>query len=235
MSAVAKDLQRLQSAGHAPNAPDRAVAMKRAREALAPSLNGREAPLYPVQALGPLAEACTSIADAGQVQSAMVGQCLLGAASLLTQGLHNVETPNGKRPLSLYLLTLGDSGDGKSTAQAPALRPVNEWQREASHQYREALATYEAARAKRKKGEEPPQPPAAPYRLVSDATVEGLRRDLDGGPSSQGVFTDEAAAILAGYGMRSRPSAWCKSTARRELRCAVLSGLLPTAEWAQYR
>jgi toxin ParE1/3/4 len=33
----------------------------------------------------------------------------------------------------------------------------------------------------------------------------------------------------------SCPSAWCKSTARRELRCAVLSGLLPTAEWAQYR
>jgi hypothetical protein len=37
--------------------------------------------------------------------------------------------------------------------------------------------------------------------LVGDATVEGLRRDLDSGVCSQGVFTDEAAAILSGYGM----------------------------------
>ena len=43
--------------------------------------------------------------------------------------------------------------------------------------------------------------PASPFRLVSDATVEGLRRDFDTGPCSQGVFTDEAAAILSGYGM----------------------------------
>ena len=33
----------------------------------------------------------------------------------------------------------------------------------------------------------------------------------------------------------SCPSAWCKSTARRELRCAVLSGPQRTAEWEQYR
>ena len=181
--------------------PDRAHAVKRARELLAPSIKDREAPAYPVAALGPLAPACEAIAAAGQVQPAMVGQSLLGAASLLTQGLFNVETLAGNRPLSLYLLTLGDSGDGKSTAQGVALAPVNDWQRAAAKAYAEDVKAHDKAKATRKRSDDAPELPASPFRLVSDATVEGLRRDLDTGPCSQGVFTDEAAAILAGYGM----------------------------------
>ena len=200
MSAALLDLERARAAA-AGVAPDRAQAIKQARELLAQSIKGREAPAYPVAALGPLAAACEAIATAEQVQPAMVGQSLLGAASLLTQGLFNVETLNGTVPLSLYLLTLGDSGDGKSTAQRAALAPVNDWQRAAAKAYADDLKAHDKARAKRKKGEEPSELPASPFRLVSDATVEGLRRDLDNGPCSQGVFTDEAAAILSGYGM----------------------------------
>ena len=200
MSAVVQDLARLKTAGDAP-ALDRADAIKRARATLAPSLKGRAAPAYPATALGPLAPACEAIAMAGQVQPAMVGQCLLGAASLLTQGLRNVETLAGKSPLSLYLLTLGDSGDGKSTAQGAALAPVNDWQRCEAQRYRENLTDFDRAKATRKRGDDPPEVPACPFRLVGDATVEGLRRDLDAGVCSQGVFTDEAAAILSGYGM----------------------------------
>lgn len=199
-AAVMEDLARAREAAE-PRTFDRDAAIKRARELLAPALRDREAPAYPLAALGPLADACEAIATHGQVQPAMVGQCLLGAASLLTQGLFNVETLAGHRPLSLYLLTLGDSGDGKSTAQGPALRCVHEWQREAARAYSAELADYEKAKAKRKKGEEPPDAPASPYRLMRDATVEGLRRDLDSGPCSQGIFTDEAAAVLSGYGM----------------------------------
>lgn len=180
---------------------ERTEAIERARALLAPSLKGRQAPPYPVDALGTLAPACKAIASAGQMQPAMAGQCLLGAASLLTQGLYNVETMNGRRPLSLYLLTLGDSGDGKSSAQRVALQPVHELQRAQSKTLEQAQRDYEEAKAKRKKGEPLPERPGCPYRLVSDATVEGLRRDLELGVSSQGVFTDEAAAILSGYGM----------------------------------
>ena len=131
----------------------------------------------------------------------MVGQSLLGAASLLTQGLFNVETLAGTRPLSLYLLTLGDSGDGKSTAQSAALAPVSEWQRVQAREYAHDLKELDRAKGKGQKGESPPEAPQCPFRLVSDATVEGLRRDLDGGVCSQGIFTDEAVAILSGYGM----------------------------------
>lgn len=199
---MSADLARLRTADEAP-AVDRAEAIRRARAVLAPSLKGRQAPAYPVAALGPLAPACEAVASAGQVQPAMAGQCLLGAASLLTQGLFNVETLNGRRPLSLYLLTLGDSGDGKSTAQGAALAPVNEWQRREAKRYSAELADFERDKRKRKpkSDEDVPEAPACPFRLVSDATVEGLRRDLESGVCSQGVFTDEAAAILSGYGM----------------------------------
>jgi hypothetical protein len=201
MSAAAlKDLARAQAADQGPGV-DRATALTAAREALAPSLADRQAPPYPVAALGPLAAACEAIAREGQVQPAMVGQAMLGAASLLTQGLFNVDTMNGSRPLSLYLLTLGDSGDGKSTAQGAALAPVTEWQRQQARAYADDLQDFERDKANRKKGDAPPQAPRCPYRLASDATVEGLRRDLDTGVCSQGVFTDEAAAILSGYGM----------------------------------
>lgn len=179
---------------------DRAAAIKRARVLLSPNIKGKSAP-YPIDALGPLADACVAIAGGGQVEPAMAGQCLLGAASLLTQGLRNVETLAGPRPLAIYALTLGYSGDGKSVAQGVALATVHEWQREQGKAFDEAQRDYENARAKRKKGDDVPEPPRSPYRLVGDATVEGLRRDLESGPCSQGIFTDEAATILGGYGM----------------------------------
>jgi hypothetical protein len=188
-------------AGGDASKPDRDEALKQARTALQPSPKGRAAPTYPVEALGTLAPVCKDIAEGGQVQSAMVGQCLLGAVSLLTQGLRNVETLNSKRPLSLYLLTMGDSGDGKTTAQNLALSPVNEWQRGEAERYRQEQKDFDAAKATRKRGTAPPEEPPCPFRLCSDSTVEGLRCDLDSDVCAQGIFTDEAAAILSGYGM----------------------------------
>jgi len=184
----------------------KAAALRCAQALLAPR-ERRDVPAYPTEALGPLAEACRFIAEEGQVEAAMAGQCLLGAASLVTQGLHNVETLAGRRPLALNLLTQGDSGDGKSTAQNVALRAVHERQRAQAREFEAAQRAHEQALATRKRSEDPPEAPASPYRLIRDATVEGLRRDLHTGPCSQGVFTDEAAAILSGYGMTAESRA----------------------------
>lgn len=184
---------------------DKKAAIEYARKALAPNI--RSAPPYPVEALGPLADACQAIADEGQLEPAMAGQCLLGAASLLTQGLCNVRTLAGIKPLSLALLTFGDSGDGKTTAESAALAPVAEWQRVQSKAFR--LACEQRADAKE-------AAPRAPHRLVQDPTVEGLRRDLDTGPCSQGIFSSEGASMLTGYGM---------SAEHRAKTAAVLNGL----------
>ena len=200
------------------NAPGRDVdpkdAIERARLLLAPQR--ADVPGYPTEALGPLAEACRAIVAEGQLQPAMAGQCLLATASLLTQGLFNVRTLAGVKPLSLYMMTLGDSGDGKSTAEVVALHPVREWQREAGKRYAAALQLFEQERTKQKKGDAAPVEPANPYRLSRDATVEGLRRDLDAGPCSQGMYTSEAAAVLCGYGL---------SAEHRAKTAAVFNGL----------
>lgn len=191
---------------------DRPRALRKARALLAPSLKGREAPVYPLHALGPLAQVAADVAEHGQMQPALVGQSLLGAASLLTQGLFNVRTLAGDKPLSLYLLTLGESGDGKSTADGVAMAAVKEWQRNAGELYRAELRQHAAECKALKKGDPEPETPRSPYRLVRDATVEGLRRDLEHGPGSQGLFTDEAAAMLAGYGMSAENKSKTAST-----------------------
>lgn len=168
--------------------------MKRAGKMLAGG--PREAEPYPVSALGPLAEACAAIAEGGQIAPDMVGQCLLATAGLLTQSRANVRTLAGVKPLSLYMLTIGYSGDGKSTADEVALARVRDWQREKAAAY-----SVEVKAAARKNSETIPDALREPYRITRDATVEGIRRAFKQGLPSQGVFTSEAAAMIAGYGM----------------------------------
>ncbi len=224
MSAVLKDLASIRNAGQPPEptpAFDRPRALRKARELLAPSLKGREAPAYPLAALGALAPVAAEIAEHGQMQPALVGQSLMGAASLLTQGLFNVRTLAGVKPLSLFLLTLGESGDGKSTADAVAMASIKDWQRAAGERYQAERRQHAADCKAVKKGDTEPDEPRSPYRLVRDATVEGLRRDLEHGPSAQGLFTDEAAAMLAGYGM---------SAEHKSKTAATFSGLWDTGD-----
>jgi hypothetical protein len=179
-------------------------------------------PEYPAQALGEcLAPAAAAIAEEGQLSLAMVGQSLLGAAALLAQGRNNVRTLAGIKPLSLFLLTIGESGDGKSTADGAALTPVRGWQREKAKVYEADLARHDAEQAATKRGDPPPAPPLAPWALMRDATVEGIRAGFQHGRSSQGVFTAEAGAMLAGYGM---------SKDNRQKTCATFNELWDDGE-----
>jgi phage/plasmid primase-like uncharacterized protein len=162
---------------------------------------------YPITALGPLADACKAISDGVQINPAIVGQSLLAAASLLAQSIANATTADGSKPLSLNLLTIAESGDGKSTAEYIALAAVNQFQREESANYREALTEYEKKLRSTKRGEDPPVKPMQPYLLMRDATVEGIRRSFLEGHPSQGLFTSEAAVILHGYGMSAEQRA----------------------------
>jgi hypothetical protein len=133
----------------------------------------------------------------------MAGQSLLAAAALLVQGAANVRTLSGHAaPLSLYALTIAQSGDGKDTADRPALRPIHDFQREAGRRHSEAMQAYEEAKSRRKKNDPPPDPPGpAPYRIAADLTIEGMRRSFAEGVSAQGVFSTEAGAVLAGHAM----------------------------------
>jgi len=177
----------------------RAEAMKRALALLSGAEHVGQA--YPVDALGPLAEPCKAIVEGGQIATDMAGQCLLGAAALLTQSKANVRTLAGIKPLSLNLQTIGESGDGKSSTDDVALNPMRQWQRVEGTRYRAALELFEREAAKRKKGDPKVEMEREPYLVMRDGTVEGIRRAFKQGLPSQGVFTSEAAAMIAGYGM----------------------------------
>ena len=102
--------------------------LQHAREVFAPTEGAT--PDYPFAALGPLAEACNVIAEHGQVSHAMAGQCLLTTSALLAQSVADVRTLAGVKPLSLYGLTVAESGNGKSTAEKAGLQPVHDRQSE---------------------------------------------------------------------------------------------------------
>ncbi|MFV8823544.1 DUF3987 domain-containing protein [Thauera sp. WH-2] len=157
---------------------------------------------YPTDALGPLAPACEAIAEGGQMASAMAGQSLLATSALLAQSCADVRTLAGIKPLSIYGFTIADSGDGKSTAEGVAMKPIRDRQREEAEAHRQQIEEYQRAKASRKKGEpldvEVGRPP---YRIMRDGTVEGIRAGFQHGMPSQGVFTSEAAIMVSGYGM----------------------------------
>ena len=167
--------------------------LKRANEILKPIAGSSEK--YPLEALGPLVDVTRSLAENGQVPEEMAGQCILGTAALLAQSKANVKTLAGIKPLSLFLLTIADSGEGKSTADDAAQYSVIECQREAAKQYLNETRQAEAEKGKSK------DIIREPYRIMRDGTVEGIRRSFRQGVPSQGVFSSEAAIMLAGYGM----------------------------------
>lgn len=177
-------------------------ALKRAERLLTPEPQGSGSD-YPIEALGPLANAARALAEGVQVEPAMAGQSLLAAAALLAQSVANVRSLDGAvKPLSAYALTVAASGDGKDSADRVALRPVHEFQREQGRRYDAAQRERERAEATRKRGEEPPEPlPPAPYRIAADVTLEGLRRSFVEGVASQGAFSTEAGVILAGHAL----------------------------------
>jgi GNAT superfamily N-acetyltransferase len=181
---------------------------------------------FPVEALGAiLGGAARSIHETVQAPLAMCCNSVLAAAALATQPYGDVYIPSvGKRPISEFFLTVGESGERKSTVDRWALYAVHEHCGElrqshfkARQEFNMALETYRIARrqalaAHKKLSKEAiaaalqeigpaPTPPATPVLIVSDLTLEGLRDLLDKGCAAVGVFTDEGGTMTGGHAM----------------------------------
>ncbi|MCD2451645.1 DUF3987 domain-containing protein [Methylicorpusculum oleiharenae] len=154
-------------------------------------------PEYPVNGLGPLKDLCKSISEKAQLDPAMVGQAIITAASLVTQGSYEVQTLSGYKPLSLYGLTIAESGDGKSTAEGIVLQGVREFEKEKHNGYMERIANESEEKGKKKNAPREIEP----YLLASDSTVQGVIKSFKTGWPSQGIFTAEGATMLCGWGM----------------------------------
>ena len=177
---------------------------------------------YPIEALGPiLAPAARAIAEIVQVPEALAGNSVLAAAALAAQSHADVQTLGGPRPLSLFILTIAQSGDRKTAADGVALRAVHEHGKRMVLTYNSAVREWEAAqegakfdKRKAKNGAETgaeyastlkemaSEPkPRAPWLICSEPTAEGLVRSLADGQLAQGIFTDEGGQFIGGHAL----------------------------------
>jgi putative DNA primase/helicase len=85
---------------------------------------------YPLEALSPvMRSAVVEFVGHGQQPIPIVAGAALGAASLAMQGLADVERDTMLRgPVSLFLLTIAQSGERKTTADVRFRRAAREWQ-----------------------------------------------------------------------------------------------------------
>jgi hypothetical protein len=184
-----------------------------------------EAAPFPVAALGPLREPAEAIAHATEAPVAMCAASVLASAALAAQGHRDAETLNGTAPASLFLLTVAESGERKSTADRLAMRGVRDFEADLRTDYdiardlwRDAHEVWKATRAKivgDKKADSAakradlqdlgPEPaaPLKPHIVASAPTIEGITKHLPELRASLGIMTEEGGALIGGHSMKA--------------------------------
>lgn len=179
---------------------------------------------YPLSALGALlGNAAQAIIEAVQVADALAAQSVLAAAAMAAQPHGNVLRAGHAIPLSLYALSVAESGDRKSSSDRWALLAHQQYQRELIEQYktdfrifRDKNDAWQKLRAKMSgstRGDQDsdseqcgnlsePLPPPLPYVLCEEPTLEGVQKSLIQGHPSQGIFSDEGGQFFGGSATR---------------------------------
>ena len=101
---------------------------------------------FPVEALPELIrEAVQEVQDYTQAPTALVAASALTAVSIAVQGLADVEINwMMRRPISLFLLTIAESGERKTTCDRYFTKPLREFEREAAKKAALELVDYSA-------------------------------------------------------------------------------------------
>lgn len=184
---------------------------------------------YPVAALGPLHAAVQAVQGQTLAPVAIPAASALAVASLAVQAFADVDTLGGPRPVSLYVLTIAQSGERKSACDAPLMAALRDYEKEQAKAQRGAMQSWLnadaiwtgerdriLADAKKGHGEkrtaaqadlealgpEPAAPPSAD-RVVTNPTYQGLTRQFKEGLPSLSIFSDEGGMFLGGYAMNS--------------------------------
>lgn len=189
---------------------------------------------YPLDALpATIREAVVECANHVKAPIPLVASSALAAVSLVAQAQIDARRDETlENPVSLYLLTIADSGERKSTCDKHFMQVIIEhdrqqalrWQPE-HDRHRTNLEAWEAKRAgvkariqeASKKGNDTrafendlqmlerdkPVPPRIPRLVYSDATPEALAHNLAMRWPSGGVMSSEAGLVLGAHAMSS--------------------------------
>jgi Protein of unknown function (DUF3987)/Bifunctional DNA primase/polymerase, N-terminal len=196
-----------------------------------PLVDGTPYPLDCLPAI--LKEGVNGIVAKVQCPIGLAANSVLAAAALACQAHVNVPSlSGGSGPISLFAITVAKSGERKSSADALAMKPITDWERDrvkdsidAAEAHRLALATHEASmkaatgrarQATTKEGDikgamrreiealgEPPKPPIRPNLICDEPTVEGLWMLLSEGLGTAGIFSAEGGAFVGGHAMNA--------------------------------
>ena len=177
---------------------------------------------YPLDELGDvLGPAAKRIHDVVQAPDALCGQSILAAASLAVQSHADVLIEGRHEPLSLWAVSIAESGERKSAVDQVALAAHKHHERQELQRYEDdkanfsiELTAHETASRSVNKGKDPAAiksalfdlgpPPAAPINpmlLVSTPTIEGIHRLYKDGQPSIGLFHDDAGEFIGGHAM----------------------------------
>ncbi len=181
---------------------------------------------FPVEALGSVLSAAAAAIEAKvRAHPAICAVSVLAAANLAVQGHADVALPSGQsRPISLYFISIAESGDRKSSVDHEALRPIYAREAVLRDQYEASLPSYQNDKAAHDRAKDtilkanakadravirqaldrlgpPPSPPLKPSLLCSEPTFEGLYKLFLLGQPSLGLFSTEGGGFIGGHGM----------------------------------
>jgi hypothetical protein len=179
---------------------------------------------FPLEALPPLIRAAAEgIQDRTQAPAAICAQAVLGAAALAVQPHADLNLPHGeRRPSSLFLVTVAQSGERKTTADGLALAAVRRreadlaaafgrenddfdsvtaaWEKQRLEDLKQAKTLPEKRKALAALGPRP-APPVPPILTCPEPTIEGLAKLYAAGASSLGIFASEGGQFVGSHGM----------------------------------
>jgi hypothetical protein len=179
---------------------------------------------YSVEALGPtLGQMATALQEATGAPLPLCGSSTLATAACSVQPHGDVVVDGRISPLSLFIGSVAESGERKTTIDRGAGRAHASYQKEqwdvyakakVSHDIRSAVYRAERDAILRKKGptaEEKqialgllvvPEPLRRPCMLIENTTIEALLKHLREDLPSIGVFSSEGGMFLGGYSMQ---------------------------------
>jgi hypothetical protein len=179
--------------------------------------------------LGPLKAVVEAVQAATQAPVAIAAQSALSVASLAVQAHADVETVAGYAPVSLFCLTIAQSGERKSGCDKLVMAGLREIERERASDYRDQMSEWDTANrlwaakrdrlikdaagnnAQKARDAEAdlaslgagPEVPQSPKLTTSEPTLEGLVKLYLIGQPSLGLFSDEGGGFLGGHAMNS--------------------------------
>lgn len=192
---------------------------------------------YPIDALPePIRAAVAEVASFVKAPVPMVASCALTALSVASQAHVDVKRAEKLQgPVGLFMLTIADSGERKSTCDSFFSQAIREFEAAEAEAAKPELKNYKAAyeaweakyngikddirrKAKERKStveleanlrdleHDKPQHPRIPRLLYADATPEALAYSLANQWPSGGIVSAEAGIVFGSHGMGKESS-----------------------------